>query len=52
MEFIDLKAQYRYLKEEINANIQEVLDGAHFILGDYVEEFEKKLAEFVGKVHI
>ncbi len=51
MEFIDLKAQYRYLKEEINANIQHVLDGAQFILGDYVEEFEKKLADFVGVKH-
>ena len=33
MQFIDLKAQYRALKTEINANIQSVLDSAQFIGG-------------------
>ena len=32
MEYIDLKAQYEYLKEEIDRGVQEVISGAHFIL--------------------
>ena len=51
MEFIDLKAQYRALKAEINANIQNVLDSAQFIGGPYVKEFEAQLAAFVGRKH-
>ena len=43
MQFIDLKAQYRALKEEINANIQTVLDSAAFIGGPQVKELEGKL---------
>ena len=51
MEFIDLKAQYRALKPEIDANIQAVLDSAQFIGGGYVKELEEKLADFVGRKH-
>ena len=51
MQFIDLKAQYRALKTEINANIQQVLDSAQFIGGPQVKELEKQLAEFVGRKH-
>ena len=51
MQFIDLKAQYRALKEEINENIQKVLEEAHFISGPQVKELEDQLAEFVGRKH-
>ncbi len=51
MEFIDLKAQYRALKPEIDANIQAVLDAAQFIGGPYVQELEEKLAAYVGRKH-
>lgn len=51
MEFIDLKAQYRALKPEIDANIQNVLNAAQFIGGSYVKELEEKLAAFVGRKH-
>ena len=51
MQFIDLKAQYVALKDEINTNIQSVLDSASFIGGTYVKELEKQLAEFVGRKH-
>ena len=49
MQFIDLKAQYRALKPEIDANIQAVLDSAQFIGGSYVKELARKLAAFVGR---
>ena len=48
MEFIDLKSQYRHLKNEIDAGISRVLDHGQFILGPEVEELEEKLAEYTG----
>lgn len=51
MEFIDLGAQYRTLKTEIDANIQAVLNSAQFIGGPFVKELEKKLAGSVGRRH-
>ena len=33
MQFIDLKAQYEILKEEINANIQTILDSGQYMMG-------------------
>lgn len=51
MQFIDLKAQYQALKDEINANIQTVLDSAAFIGGPQVKELEQKLAEYCGRKH-
>lgn len=51
MEFIDLAAQYRALKTEIDAGIQAVLDSARFIGGPQVAELEDKLAAFVGRGH-
>lgn len=51
MQFIDLKAQYRALKTEIDTNIQTVLDSAQFIGGPQVKELETQLAAFVGRKH-
>lgn len=51
MEFIDLKAQYRALRTEIDANIQSVLNAAQFIGGSCVQELEERLAAFVGRKH-
>ena len=51
MHFIDLQAQYRALKEEINANIQTVLDEGVFIGGRFVAELEEKMAAYVGRKH-
>lgn len=43
--FIDLKAQYSQIKDEMNAAILEVLSSQHFILGARVKELEEKIAE-------
>lgn len=51
MQFIDLQAQYRALKPEIDANIQAVLDAGQFIGGPYVKELEEKLAAYIGRKH-
>ena len=51
MQFIDLKAQYRALKTEIDEQIQAVLEAGQFISGPQVKELEQKLADFVGRKH-
>lgn len=51
MDFIDLKSQYRRLREPINARIQAVLEHGQYILGSEVAELETRLAEYVGVAH-
>ena len=51
MQFRDLKAQYRALKPEIDAGIQNVIESSAFILGKPVGELEEKLAAYVGRKH-
>ena len=46
--FVDLKAQYRSIKTEIDAAIMRVLDDAVFVLGPETEAFEQAFAEYVG----
>jgi UDP-2-acetamido-2-deoxy-ribo-hexuluronate aminotransferase len=51
IEFIDLKSQYRDLKQVIDARIQRVLDHGQFIMGPEVGELEEKLAAYTGATH-
>jgi len=51
MDFIDLKSQYRALREPINARIQQVLDHGQYILGPEVRELEGRLAALIGTRH-
>ncbi len=44
--FVDLQAQYRSIKPEIDAAISRVLENAQFILGPAVASFEKDFASF------
>ncbi|MFO1104341.1 MAG: DegT/DnrJ/EryC1/StrS family aminotransferase [Methylocystis sp.] len=44
--FVDLKAQYAGIKEEVNAAIQRVLESCHFTLGPEVAAFEEEFARY------
>ena len=46
--FVDLKAQYKTIKNEIDDAIQSVIDETAFIKGKYVERYEKEYAEKYG----
>jgi dTDP-4-amino-4,6-dideoxygalactose transaminase len=46
--FVDLQAQYRALKPEIDAAVLRVLEQAQFILGPAVASFERDFAAFCG----
>jgi len=48
---VDLRTQYRKLKDEIDPAIQAVLDKCNFILGDELAVFEQAFARFVGVRH-
>lgn len=45
---VDTVAQYKTLKKEIGANIQALFQSGQFILGPFVETFEKEMASYLG----
>ena len=51
MQFIDLKAQYKSIEENINQRIKAVLEHGRFIMGPEVAELEARLAQYVGVKH-
>lgn len=48
---VDLKAQYRTIRDELAPAIQGVLDRGDFILGEDVARFEEEFARFIGAAH-
>lgn len=51
VKLLDLQGQYRPLREEIRAVLDECCDNQDFILGPRVERFEKNLAAYCGTKH-
>jgi dTDP-4-amino-4,6-dideoxygalactose transaminase len=45
---LDLKAQYRTIRDEVRAVMDEVCDAQYFIMGPKVEEFETAVAAYSG----
>ncbi len=43
---LDLKAQYATIKSEVEAEIAEVMESQHFILGPKVEQCEQAIAQY------
>jgi dTDP-4-amino-4,6-dideoxygalactose transaminase len=46
--YVDLRAQYRSIKPEIDEAVARVLDSCQFVLGPEVAEFEKDFASYCG----
>ncbi len=46
--FVDLKAQYEAIKEEIASEMQAVIDRTAFVSGPFVQDFEQRFAEYCG----
>ncbi len=46
--YLDLRAQYRSIKAEIDAAIDGVLDSCQFVLGSEVAKFEEEFARYSG----
>lgn len=51
MDFIDLKTQYRRVRESMDRRMQAVLDHGQYILGAETLELERQLAQYVGVKH-
>jgi len=51
MEFFSAKAEYDYLKKEIDNSIQEILNSGTYIQGPKIKQFEEKLAKYVNAKH-
>ena len=51
IQFIDLRAQQKRLKNDIDLGIQNVLNHGKYIMGPEVKDFEKNLANFGNAKH-
>jgi dTDP-4-amino-4,6-dideoxygalactose transaminase len=49
--FLDLKAQYRSIKEEVDEAVAGVLESCQFVLGEQVEAFEGEFAAYCHARH-
>jgi len=49
--FVDLKAQYLSIKEDIDKAIQDVIDQTAFIGGAPIKQFEAAFAAYIGTKH-
>ena len=52
LQMVDLKGQYRKIKDEIDASIHECLDSTAFINGAQVKSFQKNLEAYLGVRHV
>lgn len=46
--FLNMKAQYRAIRDEIQDVLNQVLDSAHYVGGEWVARFEEEFAQYVG----
>jgi dTDP-4-amino-4,6-dideoxygalactose transaminase len=51
VQFIDLAAQQRRIRDRIQANLQTVLDHGKYIMGPEVGQLEQTLANYAGTKH-
>lgn len=52
MKMVDLFGQYKKIKKEIDAGIQDVIDTTSFIHGPQVPAFENNLAQYLNIKHV
>jgi dTDP-4-amino-4,6-dideoxygalactose transaminase len=50
-DFLDLKAQFATIREEVMEAVARVMDSQHFILGDEVRLLEEEIAAMLGAKH-
>lgn len=51
VSLLDLKAQYKSIKAEVDAAVAEVLESQYFILGPKVDQCEKAVAAYSASAH-
>jgi dTDP-4-amino-4,6-dideoxygalactose transaminase len=48
---LDLQAQYATIREELRAAVGDVMESCRFVLGPYVQEFEKAVVDYCGATY-
>jgi len=49
--FLDLKAQYQTIRQQVLRSVEQVLESCEFILGPNVSAFEQEIAKYLGVKH-
>jgi UDP-2-acetamido-2-deoxy-ribo-hexuluronate aminotransferase len=52
IQMVDLKSQYVFIRNEVQASIEEVLDTTSYINGPAVKSFQEDLQEYLGVKHV
>ena len=52
IQMVDLKGQYEFIKEEVQASFNKVLSTTSFINGPAVKEFQEDLEQYLGVKHV
>ncbi len=52
IQMVDLRKQYKSIKNEINSALKECMSNATFINGPQVNEFQKNLENYLGVKHV
>ncbi len=52
IQMVDLKGQYKAIKDAVNPAIQEIIENTSFINGPKVHEFQKNLENYLGVKHV
>ncbi len=50
--FLEFKAQFRAIEDEVRAAVNEVLESGWYVLGKQLEAFEKAFADYLGVRHV
>jgi len=51
MNFVDLRAQYERIQDDLQERIRRVLEHGRYVMGPEIEELEERLADMVGVRH-
>lgn len=51
INYLDLKPQYEFLKDQIHQKMNTIFNHHRFIMGPEIGDLEKKLSQFVGSPH-
>lgn len=52
IQMVDLKSQYAFIRNEVQASIEEVLDTTSYINGPAVKSFQEALQKYLGVKHV
>lgn len=52
IQMVDLKGQYKNIKDQIDSSFEEIMDNTAFINGPAVHQFQENLEEYLGVKHV